>query len=390
MNSERSGVRAARMFDGEVLHEGPVLLVLEAGRIRDVDLTGAPPPRGVELVEFADSTLLPGLVDAHSHLAWDPDQPAEKIATEDEASLLARTRRHAEKALRAGVTTVRDLGDRAFVSLKARNEYRAGQAIGPELLVAGPPITRTGGHCWYLGGEADARDEVVAAVVERARLGVDLVKVMATGGFTSKNSNPFQPAYSLEQLTALVRAAHEHKLRVTAHAHATAGIATAIEAGVDGVEHCTFVSENGVALDPELVETMAAKGIWVGTTIGRERPGRPPEAARLIKQLLPNALELRRRGVPLVLCTDAGINETRPHDVLPSDLVYAAHRGFTNQDVLTIATSDAAASCNVGDRKGRIAPGYDADLIAVPGNPLHRIENLLDVQAVFRGGHRVR
>lgn len=383
-------VRGARLFDGEAFHEGPALVLIENGRIQAVDLTGALPPQEATLVDLGTATLLPGLVDTHTHLTWDPDGDPTQLATESNAVLVGRAHHHAQQALHAGVTTLRDLGDRGFATLQLRDQYRSGAPLGPELLVAGPAITPTNGHCWFLGGEADTRSQVVAAVAERASKGTDWVKVMATGGFSTANSNPFQPHYDLEQMSALVREAREHDLPVTAHAHAFSGIAIAVEAGVQGIEHGTFYTERGIVLDPATVEAMARKGIWAGVTIARPRDDRPPEQQEIVHQIVPRALELMRAGVPVVVCTDAGINAAKPHDVFPSDLVFVASRGFTNLEALTAATSRAAACCGVADRKGRIVPGYDADLVAVPANPLHELETILDVRAVFRSGHRVR
>jgi imidazolonepropionase-like amidohydrolase len=373
------------MFDGDDLHDGPALILVEDGRIHDVDRTGAAPPDGVELVDLGALTVLPGFIDAHTHLAWDPQGKHEQLATTDIATLLTRARSHAEQALQVGVTTLRDLGDRGFVTAMLRAEDG-----GPELLVAGPPITRTGGHCWFLGGQADTREQLVAAVTERADRRVDWVKVMATGGFSTDGSNPGRPQYTVEHLTALVEAAHSHGLPVTAHAHAATGIAAAVAAGVDGVEHCTFHTEHGAALDHRILQTMADKGIWAGVTVSRPRDDRPEWIQAIVTGIVPRAAELLRAGVGVVLSTDGGIVPTKRHDGLPADLVYAASRGLTARQVLTAATASAAAACHVGDRKGRILPGYDADLIAVAGNPLHRIETILDVQAIFLRGHRVR
>ncbi|MGH7869889.1 MAG: amidohydrolase family protein, partial [Candidatus Dormibacteraceae bacterium] len=135
------GIRAARLFDGHTVHEGPVLILIDSGQIQDVDLTGALPPEGAELIDLGDTTLLPGLVDSHTHLVWDPSGNPENLATDSNADLLLRARKHATAALHSGITTVRDLGDRDFATLQLRNEDQAGQGIGPELLVAGPPIT---------------------------------------------------------------------------------------------------------------------------------------------------------------------------------------------------------------------------------------------------------
>ena len=176
-------IRGGAAFDGvsPVLVERPLVLV-DDGRIVDVRAGGAPPP-GAEVVDLGGATLLPGLVDAHVHLAFDASTdvvtPLQRDADE---VLLERMAGNARTALATGVTTVRDLGDRAFLSLALRERLRADPPSGPELLVAGPPITRTRGHCWFLGGEADTVPQLRAAVRVRAERGCDVVKIMVTGG----------------------------------------------------------------------------------------------------------------------------------------------------------------------------------------------------------------
>lgn len=388
MHTRLLGVRAARCFDGHTLQEGPVLVLVRDGLIVDVDRTGAAAPEGTELVELGDCTLLPGLIDSHVHLSWDPLGRHEDMATTATDVLVARAQRHAEQALHAGVTTLRDLGDRAFATVDLRDTW----ASGPELLVAGPPITPTRGHCWFLGGEADTRDDVVAAVAERAARRTDWVKVMATGGFSTSGTDPVVPHYPPATLTALVEAAHGHGLPVAAHAHATAGIADAVAAGVDTVEHCTFHAHDrpGVVVDARTVEAMAARGTCASITVARARADRPQWIQDVVNRMGARALALLAAGVPVALSTDAGIIPTKPHDVLPADLVHAAGLGLTNQQVLTAATATAARACGIAHRAGRLTPGYGADLLAVAGNPLHTITALLDVRAVFKAGVRTR
>ena len=387
-----SALRGARLFDGERLHEGPVLVLVDHGRITAVDFTGAAPPAGVACVDLGEVTLMPGFVDAHTHLVWDPNGPPEALATTPDAVLLARARQHARQALQAGVTTVRDLGDRNFVTVIVSHECRTNPGAGADILTAGPAITRTDGHCWYLGSVADTRAALAAAVQLRSERGTQWVKIMATGGFLTASSDPFVPQYTQEQLTVVVQTARRYHLPVTAHAHAIGGIANAIAAGVDGVEHCSFHTPHGPVLDQALIETMRAKGIWAGLTIGRPQPRAhlPPALVPMLEQRWTRVRTLVSAGVNCAFSTDAGISATKPHDVLPLELIYAASQGLSNAVVLAAATSQAAASCHVGDRKGHLKPGYDADILAIPGNPLHTIEAILRPRAIFRLGHRIR
>jgi imidazolonepropionase-like amidohydrolase len=382
-------IRAERVFDGNRFHNGPVIVAIEDGRISGVDFHGGVAPEDIALIDLGESTLLPGLVDAHSHLCWDPDGEPEDLAGDSHEVLLGRARRHAEAALSSGITTIRDLGDRDFATLSLREEYRRGTTMGPELMVAGPPLTPSGGHCWFLGGEADGVEALVDAVNERAARGVDWIKVMATGGFTTIGTDPWQPQYNGDELAAVVRAAHRAGLPVTAHAHATAGIAAALAAGVDGIEHCTFLSESGVAASPEVIEAIVAKGVWCGITIGRVVPEMPEDIAALVEELRRSMRLLIDSGAHVAFSTDAGVDAAKPHDALPLELADLSRHGFTATEVLTGATAAAAASCGVGHRKGRIAPGYDADLLAVAAGLDEDLAALSDVKAVWRAGTQV-
>jgi len=313
-------IRAERVFDGNRFHNGPVIVAIEDGRISGVDFHGGVAPEDMALIDLGESTLLPGLVDAHSHLCWDPDGEPEDLAGDSHEVLLGRARRHAEAALSSGITTIRDLGDRDFATLSLREEYRRGTTMGPELMVAGPPLTPSGGHCWFLGGEADGAEALVDAVNARAARGVDWIKVMATGGFTTIGTDPWQPQYNGDELAAVVRAAHRAGLPVTAHAHATAGIAAALAAGVDGIEHCTFLSEGGVAASPEIIEAIVAKGVWCGITIGRVVPEMPEDIAALVEELRRSMRLLIDSGAHVAFSTDAGVDAAKPHDALPLEL----------------------------------------------------------------------
>jgi len=382
-------IRAERVFDGNRFHNGPVIVAIEDGRISGVDFHGGVAPEDMALIDLGESTLLPGLVDAHSHLCWDPDGEPEDLAGDSHEVLLGRARRHAEAALSSGITTIRDLGDRDFATLSLREEYRRGTTMGPELMVAGPPLTPSGGHCWFLGGEADGAEALVDAVNARAARGVDWIKVMATGGFTTTGTDPWQPQYNGDELAAVVGAAHRAGLPVTAHAHATAGIAAALAAGVDGIEHCTFLSESGVAASPEVIEAIVAKGVWCGITIGRVVPEMPEDIAALVEELRRSMRLLIDSGAHVAFSTDAGVDAAKPHDALPLELADLSRHGFTATEVLTGATAAAAASCGVGHRKGRIAPGYDADLLAVAAGLDEDLAALSDVKAVWRAGTQV-
>ncbi|MFI5783163.1 amidohydrolase family protein [Nocardia sp. NPDC051570] len=383
------GIRAQGLFDGHAFVSGAPLVLVRQGRIVDVDLSGARPSPELPVVDLGTVTLLPGLVDAHTHLAFDPSgSVVEQLRNDSDEVVVDRIRRHARQALQAGVTTVRDLGDRGYLSLMVRSECASRMAAGPEILASGPPITSHGGHCWFLGGEAAGVAGVRAAVAERLSRGVDVVKVMATGGGITPGSDPHLSQYTVDELRAVVTAAHEAGTWVTAHAHGGAGIAAAVAAGVDGIEHGTFLTPAGAEPEWATVAAMAASGVYVGVTAARMPEGEPPSPRVLAaRECLPR---MHREGVRLVCSSDAGVVGSKPHDCLPHGVAeFAGFAELSCAEALAAVTSVAARSCGVGDRKGRIAAGYDADLLAVSGDVSQDLTALSDAHAVFRGGQRV-
>jgi imidazolonepropionase-like amidohydrolase len=382
-------IRAARVFDGRALYKDFPLVVIDGSRIATFDTAAGSPSGDLPVLDLGDVTLLPGLIDAHVHLAFDPEQskhPA--IADEDSSAILTRMRRQALQQLRAGVTTVRDLGDRDYLAVALRDEHLADPEAGPEILAAGPPITRTRGHCWFLGGEADGIAGLQAAVAERAARDVDVIKIMATGGVVTPGWGPHESQYTFEELAAATDAAHDLGMAITAHAHGARGIIDAVAAGVDGIEHGSFFTEAGVEPDWRTVDAMVQAGTFVGATeaLLPEGEGIAPHTAARIEQRCANFARMHREGLRLVCGSDAGVIPRKPHGVLPWGIIHLGSIGLTNLDALASATTVAAEACGIADRKGRIAAGYDADLVAVAGNPLHRLEALLDVRAVIRMG----
>jgi imidazolonepropionase-like amidohydrolase len=384
-------IRGARLFDGTTLRQGRGIGVLVAGgRITDVDLSGEAPPDGARLVELGDVTLLPGLVDSHLHLCFDPaGNVVEQMRHDSDALLLQRMHAHAQEALHAGITTVRDLGDRRYLGLALRERYAADPTAGPEVLVAGPPITPAGGHCWFLGGEADGLDALLLAVAERADRGVDVVKIMATGGMLTPGRGLHESQYARHELAVVADAAHRAGLPLTAHAHGPRGIADAVAAGADGVEHCTFVAAAGIEPDWSTVAALAEAGTFVGATEAWLPDGPPIPGGELVQQSWANLARMHREGVRIVCCSDAGIGPRKPHDVLPHGVALLSSLGVRSVDALAAVTSVAADACGLTGRKGRLLPGHDADVLAVAGDPTARPAALLDVRAVFRAGWRV-
>jgi imidazolonepropionase-like amidohydrolase len=369
---------------------GPLLVLVsaETGAILDIDTSGAAPPDAATVVECRDAVLMPGMVDCHVHLCWEPAlDPTFQFLERADEELIGTGARAARAMARAGITTARDLGDRGYLTTGLRDRLAVDRTVGPELLVAGPPITPTRGHCWFLGGQADGAEQLARAVQERVDRGVDVVKVMATGGMLTPGWAMHEAQYTAADVQVVTDIAHAHGLPVVAHAHGRGGIVAAIAAGVDGIEHCTFVTAASVECDWEVVHELVRREIPVSATEAT-LPDLPLPAALAdrIELVWRNLVEMHRRGVRLTISSDGGILPIKPHDVLPHGAVLFAGLGLSTADALTAVTATPAAACGRSDRKGRIARGYDADLIALPADPLLDITALLRPTMVIRGG----
>jgi imidazolonepropionase-like amidohydrolase len=384
-------LRAGRVFDGE-RSLGQAAVLIEDGKIRDVDTSGAPPPDGAEVVDFgSDACLLPGLVDVHVHMAFDASADVVTSLTAcDNDALLDHMQAAAVRMMRAGVTTVRDLGDRNYLSLRLAD--RATTTPLPDIVAAGPPITTSGGHCHFLGGEAEGDAAMRAAVQERAERGCGVVKVMASGGNLTTGSRPHESQYDVAALRLVVDAAHSAGLQAAAHVHGARAVADAVDAGFDTLEHVTFFTADGVEADPVMLDRIAASDTVVSVTLGL-MPGGPPAPAAMLQRMsaiVANHGRLFRAGATMVPGTDAGISPAKPHDVLP----YALHAlvdqlGMTPQQALRAATSVAAKAIGQAS-KGRIGAGADADVLVLRGNPVADIAAVRNVSAVYKGGIRAR
>lgn len=376
-------LRAAQVFDGHRLVADPVV-VIDGRKIVGV---GTEPSHVAETVDLGEVTLVPGLVDAHQHLVFDGSGSLEEqVADRSDDELRERARRNARRALRAGITTIRDLGDRNFVTLDLRDDPAL-----PTILAAGPPITADAGHCWFLGGCCGDADALIAAVHERKGRGCDTVKIMVTGGALTPTFPMWTSQFTADQVAIVVATAHDLGLPVAAHCHGIEGTANALDAGVDTIEHCTFFTTNGRSEpDDDLIDRIAASGTPVSATWGRLPAFEPSPIVTANRPVVDGAMrQLHARGATVVVGTDSGINPGKPHDVLPHAARELTDMGLDAPAVLTTLTATAAEVCGVGHRKGRLAPGYHADLLAVGGDPLTDPTALFDVRGVWCRGQRI-
>ncbi|MFE0633369.1 amidohydrolase family protein [Streptomyces sp. NPDC058864] len=388
-------IQAARMFNGAAW-SGPCALFVENGRIYKVASAYEmhSDPYVSEVFDFgADSCVLPGLIDTHMHLAFDASaDPVTALSKTDDDGLLEQMRRAAASALSAGITSVRDLGDRAFLSVGLGKEFDEHPARGPHIVSAGPPLTPIGGHCHFFGGEAEGTDALRTAVRERGRQGCGVVKIMASGGHMTPGSKPMHASqYTADELRMVVEEAHKIGLSVAAHAHGNEAILDAVNAGVDTLEHVSFMTPEGFAPEEKVLAAIAKSDVFASVTLGFD-PTVPPPAALTAQfaKISAGYRSLHEHGTRVVVGTDAGVAPFKPHNVLPHAVAELLGLGFSSEEALSAVTALAAEASGLGSRKGYLRPGYDADLLVVSGDPSRDATALLDVTAVFRSGVRAR
>jgi imidazolonepropionase-like amidohydrolase len=409
--SERMIIRPGSLLDvvtGESLAERAV--VVEADRIVQVTGVGDAPAEGPAVVHLPDHTLLPGLIDCHSHLVGEPDDG------QGYAGMLARTgaqealsgARNARDTLRAGFTTVRDVGTfRAFVDVALRDAINAGWLPGPRMRVAGAYVTCSGGGGDITGlapdvdavvpyelrvGVVNTVDDVRRAVRRVLQGGADLVKLIATGAVMTTGGVPGAPELTEEQIRAAVEEASLSGADVAAHAHGAEGIKRAVRGGVRSVEH-------GSLMDDEAIQLMADAGtflvadVYCGdyiAEVGRQQGWRADVLRKNDETTLAQRqgfTKCLQAGVRIAFGTDSGIY---PHGLNARQFAYQVRCGQSTLEAIRSATLHAAELLRWDDRVGRIQAGYLADMIAVPGNPLHDIRLLERPDFVVKDGALVR
>ena len=398
-------IHAGQLFDaaaGEVIEaatvvvDGDRVMSVESGYVGepDIDLTGA--------------FVMPGWIDAHVHIGGElsPDSFVEEFTLEP-ADLALRAVPYAERTLMAGFTTVRDLGTDHGVAQSVRRAVAEGHIVGPRVFTAGKSLATTGGHADPTNGVnralrgdpgpaegvVNGLDDAYEAVRARYKEGSDLIKITATGGVLSQAASGQNPQFTEAEIAAIVAAARDYGYRVAAHAHGTEGMRRAVVAGVDSIEHGTFMSD-------EVMELMRERGTWyvptisAGVFVGEKAEVEGyfsevvrPKAAAIGPVILDTFARAYRTGVPIAFGTDTGVS---PHGDNWREFIYMVEAGMPATEAILSATRSAAVLLNQWENLGSIEPGKYADIIAVPGDPREDVEEFGRVHFVMKGGEVFR
>lgn len=391
---ERTILAGAMLIDGSGAPPAAGrVVVVEQGRIAAV-VAEHEAPAGTT-VRLDGLTLLPGLINCHTHLCFGAEaDPAAAMLKDSYAATVIKAVLRARATVEAGVTTVRDLGGRDYAELSVRDAVRAGSIPGPRMLCAGRGICITGGHGWHLiGRESDGPDDVRKGVREQIKAGADVIKLFATGGVMTPGVDPNSAQLTLDEVRAAIEEARKAGRRTAAHAQGADGIANCLEGGITTIEHGIFLTEthcrrmarDGVALVPTLIapEAILTGGIAAGIP---EFAVRKPQAVR--DRHVESFQMAMRLGVPIAAGTDAGTPLNRHGSMVP-ELELMMKAGLAPLAAIHAATAAAARALGLEDETGRVAPGLAADLLAVAGNPADRIHALDEVRLVMAQGRTI-
>lgn len=366
---------------------------------------------GATVLDFPDCTIMPGMIDTHVHLNLPGDGTSlEDAVREPEGVLVATATFTASRALAAGITTVRDLGAMKGTVFNLKRALALGHGTGPRIVACGQPITITGGHTWYLGGEADGVDGLRRKVRQMVKEGADFIKVMGSGGGTV-NTLSWRPSFRREEMAALAEEAHALDRKIAVHCLCAESTDYAIDAGVDHIEHAGFLinGRGQQKFEPKIAEKLARSGIPVTGTLAVAGSVVKVMSAKENRTEAENAFfdrwramlddnveqfrKLREFGVRFVAGTDAGWRST-PFDGLPLEMELMHRGGMSTLDAITAGTGFAAEAIGIHEKVGKLSAGLAADIIVVKGNPIDDLDCLRDLQLVMQDGqtrpHAVR
>lgn len=400
-------IRAGRLFDGtgDKIKENMVIVVQDE-RIQSVSPAASVSiPAGATVIDLSRATVLPGLIDCHTHLGSRADRYDEIYyfkSTPFESAFAAVV--HARKTLEAGFTSVRDVGSLPFLAVDLRNSINEGYIPGPRVVASGPAISITGGHGDVNNFSpqtrlsmfpeernfqiADGVDQVRHVVRAQVKYGVDVIKILATGGVLSKGDSPGAPQFTFEELKAAAEEAHMAGRKIAAHAHGTQGIKNAILAGIDSIEHASLIDDEGIRLAKEhgtyLVMDIYNDDYILGKAIEfglpQENVEKEKQVGRLQRENFQKAVEA---GAKMAFGTDAGVY---PHGDNAKQFYYMVKYGMTPAQAIRAATVNASDLIGRSKDVGSIEAGKYADIIAVSADPLQNVRALENVGFVMKGG----
>ena len=401
----RTIIHAGRLIDGQADQpRREMSIVVEGGRIASIESGYREPREGDKLISLREHTVLPGLMDMHTHLQ---SQHSKESYTErffmDQADYALRSTLHARATLMAGFTTVRDLGDNGVNSIALRKAIDRGWTPGPRIFTSGKSLATTGGHAdptnalrgdyrrdaGPLEGVINGADDARKAVRQRYKDGADLIKLTATGGVLSLAASGHNPQFTDEELAAVVATAKDYGMTVAVHAHGTEGIKRAVLAGVDSIEHGTFMTD-------EIIELMRERGTyWVPTNMAGEWVAEKskeagyfpeivrPKAAAIGPAIRETFKKAQAAGVKIAFGTDSGVS---PHGENAHEFELMVAGGMPPMKAIQSATREASRLLKIDDRLGTLEAGKLADIVAVAGDPLADISVLRSVAFVMKEG----
>lgn len=395
-------IKTGRVLDvrtGQMINNA--LILIEGDRITAIG-PNVTVPAGAEVIDLKTMTVLPGLIDSHTHLTFAPGIGGPGLLAQSPSRQALIGAKNARITLMAGFTTVRNVHAKGYSDVALRDAINAGDVPGPRIIASGPALSITGGHAdenflpwefqYQAEGVADGVEGVMRKTREIIKYGADVIKFCATGGVLSLGDDPKHAAFTFEEMKAIVAEAHRVGRKVAAHAHGGEGLKLAVLAGVDSIEHGTYIDDEGIRL-------MKEKGTYLVPTIyltdwfleNYEKLGLPPQIIAKAKEVMPamkkNLTHAIRQGVPVAFGTDSAVY---PHGLNAREFAVLVRMGLTPIQAIQTATVHASKLLGWDDRAGAVEPGKFADLIAVEGDPTKDVTQLERIKFVMKGGSVVK